>query len=320
MESALLGRTGIKVPRLCLGGWQASGWASSDERAFVETVRRALEIGLNFIDTAEAYGSGRSESLIGEAIAGRRAEAVLATKFDHRNSSPAGIRKALEDSLRRLGTDYVDLYQQHWPPTSPPLEETLGELSKLKSEGKIRAIGVSNWSELEWAEIRDPAQVDSLQPCYSLLWRSIEPNVLPLCKKHGIAVLPYSPLCQGLLSGRFREGGKAPADSRTRNVRFGADGFERVRTVLEALGEIAGAYGKTPAQVALRWLLDTPGVTAPVVGASRPEQLAENAGALGWRLEQADYERLSQLSWPLSRSLQPHDTLWGWHPRGGKRK
>ncbi len=204
MERTTLGRTGIEVSRLCIGCMQAWGWASSDDRRFVATVRHALDMGLNFLDTAPAYGGGHSEEPVSQAIAGRRDQMVIATKFNFDQSRPKDVRHSLEQSLRRLHTDYIDVFQQHWPSPDVPLADTIGVLECLKEEGKIRVIGVSNWMEPEWEELGDPSRVDSLQPCYNLLWRSIEANVLPLCRRYNIAVLPYSPLCQGVLARRFK--------------------------------------------------------------------------------------------------------------------
>jgi aryl-alcohol dehydrogenase-like predicted oxidoreductase len=275
-------------------------------------------MGLNFLDTAPAYGDGHSEALVSKAIAGRRDQVVIATKFNFDQSHPKDVRHSLEQSLRRLRTDYIDVFQQHWPPPDIPLAETIGELERLKRAGKIRAIGVSNWMEPEWEEIDDPSRVESLQPCHNLLWRSIETHVLPLCQQYNIAVLPYSPLCQGVLAGRFKRLGeipKVPGDPRQQNRRLQADIFPYVLEVVRVLEEVAAEYGKIPGQTALRWLLDQEGITSVIVGASSPVQVGENLGALGWRLEPIDWQRLSDVSWPLSTALKPWDTLWGWHPK-----
>jgi len=320
IERAVLGRTGIEVSRLCLGCWQAAGWSTCDDDQFVTTVRHALDLGINFLDTAQAYGAGHSEELVGKAIAGRRDQVVLATKLNTRCSRPDLLRKSLDEQLQRLGTDYVDLYQQHWPSPDVPLMDTLGELERLKEEGKIRAVGVSNWMEPEWAEIDDPGRVDVLQPCYSLLWRSVEKSVLALCREHGIAVIPYSPLCQGILAGKFRSLEDVPTerDPRQNNQLLTPEKFPRVLPILDALSEVAGRYGKSMAQTALRWLLDQEGVTAPIVGASRPEQVDRNLGAFGWQLAGEDRDRLAEVSWPLSAELKPHSSLWNYHPRGAE--
>jgi len=315
METTQLGRTGIRVSRLCMGCWQAAGWATSDDERFVRTIQHGLDLGLNFLDTAVGYGRGHSEELVGKAVAGRRDKVVIATKFSHPSSRPDGVRKACEEACRRMGTDYIDLFQQHWPPKDIPLADTIGALEKLKEEGKIRAIGVSNWMEPEWSEIDDPSRVDCLQPNHSLLWRSIEHSVLALCRKHNIAVITYSSICQGILAGRFMSLDDIPRDSRSHNRRLTAEEFPEVLKVLEALKGVASKYDKTMAQTALRWLLDQEGITAPIIGASRPEQVDQNLGALGWQLDPEDWQHLADVSRPLSRNLKPHDTLWNWHPR-----
>lgn len=315
METAVLGRTGFRIGRLCVGCMQASGFDSSDKGRFIATVQRGLDAGLNMLDTAPMYGDGYSEEVVGDAIAGRRDKVILSTKFMHREKGDA--RRSLEESLKRLKTDYVDLYQQHWPWPAPPLSDTLDELLELKREGKARAIGVSNWMEPEWEEAgARAAEVETLQPCHNLLWRSIERNVLPRCRKLNIAVIPYSSLCQGVLNGRFRRLEDLPSDwHRQNNVRLKPDVFPKVLETLDVLAKVAGKYGKTMGQTALRWLLDQDGIAAPIVGSSRPEQLEENLGALGWRLDRADWKLLSDASWPLSADLKPYDGLWGWHPK-----
>ncbi len=318
METTRLGKTDIVVPRLCVGSWQAAGWSSCDDDRFCRTLAHAIDRGLTFIDTAEGYGAGHSEQLVGKTVKGRRDQVVLATKFGPGSAAtPEKLREALERSLRNLQTDYVDLYQHHWPGKQPPLDETLAELQKLKQEGKIRAVGVSNYMEPEWDEVSDPSVIDCLQPNHSLLWRSIEPAVLPLCRQHGIAVIPYSPLCQGILAGKFHSLDELPQerDPRKSNRRLTPDQFPAVLKVVEAVERVAAKVGKTPAQVAIRWLLDQPGITAPIVGASRPEQVDQNLGALGWTLDRDDWQQLADISWPLSADLHPHDALWGWHPR-----
>ena len=318
MEKIVLGRTGLKVSRICFGGWQAAGWSSTSEDEFVRTLQHAIEKGINFIDTAEEYGKGRSEELIGQAIKGKRDKVVLATKFFYKNSAPAAIKQSLESSLKRLGTDYVDIYQQHWPPKIPALEDSIACMEELKAQGKIRAIGVSNWMEPEWQEFSNPARIQTLQPCYSLLWRSIEPKVLPLCREHNIGVLAYSPLCQGILSGRFKTRDQFPRDVRKANRLFKPSTYPMVLEVIAALEDLAKKYDKSPAQVALRWILDTPGVSAAIVGATKKSQVDENLRALNWSLESVDWGTLSAVSEALSSDLKPHDTLWDWHPRERK--
>jgi len=315
MEKTMLGRTGIEVSRICVGCWQGAGWETSDDERFVATVRHALDSGLNFLDSAVGYGNGHSEELVGQAIEGRREQVVVASKFRPNMSKPEDVRKELEESLGRMKTDYIDLWQQHWPPKSPPLADTIGELERLKEEGKIRAIGVSNWMEPEWEEIGDPSRVECLQPNHSLLWRSIENRVLDICKEHHVAIITYSSICQGILAGKFKDLERIPKDSRQNNRRLTPEDWPEVQKVLQVLEEIAAKYDKTMAQTAIRWLLDQEGITCAIVGASRPDQVDRNLGALGWKLEAEDWQRLADVSWPLSEGLQPYDTLWNWHPK-----
>jgi aryl-alcohol dehydrogenase-like predicted oxidoreductase len=296
------------VSRLCLGSLPPSGAGADYGAEFVRTVRFALDHGLNFLDTAPAYGDGYAEELVARAVAGRRRQVVIGTKFSHIDSHPERIRLSLEGSLRRLRTDYVDILYQHWPAPDVSPEDVIAEMERLKEEGKIRAIGVSNWMEPEWERLENPARVDCLQPCHSLLWRSVEPRILPLCRKERIAVLAYSPLCQGILAGRLHAQGL-----RAQNRRLRPEDVPSVRSVLAALESVAVKYRRTLAQAALRWLLDQPGVTAVIVGASRVEQLGENIGALGWGFDPRDWETLSEASRSLSTNLAPWDTLWGWH-------
>ncbi|MCB0311188.1 MAG: aldo/keto reductase [Bdellovibrionales bacterium] len=315
METIKLGKTEITVPRICQGTWQASGWSSSNDQNLVDCLRHGIEHGLNFIDTAEAYGNGHSEELVGQAISGIRDRVIIATKFSHTHSTPEKLHKSLEGSLKRLGTDYIDLYQQHWPAKHPALEDTLAELQKLKSAGKIRAIGVSNWMEPEWDEIRDASPVDCLQANYSLLWRPIERKVLPLCIENQIGLLAYSPLCQGLLTGRFRSISDVPHDVRQQNIYVKQDRFAEIVPLLDALDTIGKKYDRNAAQTAIRWLLDTSGLAVAITGATSHKQIEQNLGALDWKLADEDYDYLKKMSHAISIDLKPHDTLWGWHPR-----
>ena len=315
MDHLPLGKTKIHVSPLCIGTWQAHGWAGSDDGRIIQTIQRGLDLGLNFIDTAPGYGNGHSEQLVGKAVAGKRADVVIATKVGPTDSAPNAVRKSIEKSLRDLGTDYIDLLQHHWPPKKPPLDETIGEFVKLKDEGVIRAIGVSNYMEPEFEELTKLDVIDSLQPCYSLLWRTVEKNVIPICRANSISVLPYSPLCQGILAGKFHDRSAIPNDPRKRNRFLSEKLLPETLKVVDAVETIAKKYQRSPSQVALRWLLENDAVTAPIVGATTPEQLEDNVGALTFQLEAEDYQYLSQVSEQLGFAPGPHESLWNWHPR-----
>ncbi|RMD87987.1 MAG: aldo/keto reductase [Candidatus Dadabacteria bacterium] len=315
MDKITLGKTSIAIPPLCVGTWQASGWSKSDSKMLISIIHTALDSGINFVDTAEAYGDGYSEETVAKAIKGIRREVIIATKVFYTNAEPSRLRKSLEGSLRRLQTDYIDLYQYHWPSPSVPLDDTVGEMCRLKEEGKILAVGVSNWMEPEWEETTKADSIDSLQACYSLLWRNGEKSVFPMCAERKITILAYSPLCQGILANRFSSLKEVPNDPRKRNVFLQEERFEETLSFCRELKAIADQYGKSPAQAALNWLLCRDFPVVPIVGCTSIEQLKDNLGALDWELEKKDLDRLSELSEKFSIGLKPHDSLWNWHPR-----
>ena len=315
MKYKVLGSSDIEVSRICLGTWQAHGWESSDDARIEEVIHTAIDSGVNFIDTAPAYGNGHSERLVGKAISGKRDKVVLATKVSHNRCSPEKLRKSLEESLSHLQTDYIDLLQQHWPGKTPPLQETLLELEKLKEEGKIRAIGVSNWEEREWEEINDPSSIDSFQPCYSLLWRRIEESILPLCKENNIGVIAYSPLCQGLLTGRFRTKVSLPKDPRKNNVLTKDNIFPKVIEFLDTMQEIADKNNRTLADIALQWVLQQEGITSAIVGCSKKEQLEAACISVESELPAEDLQSLSEAGKIFIELTRSFDSLWNWHPR-----
>jgi aryl-alcohol dehydrogenase-like predicted oxidoreductase len=320
MEFRPLGRTGIRVSALCLGTMTFGNEA--DEATSINLVDRYRDAGGNFIDTADIYSVGVSEEIVGKALAGgKRDQVVLATKgrmslTDDVNDGGAGRRhltRAVEASLRRLGTDWIDLYQIHWPDPLVPLEETLATLDDLVRAGKIRHGGVSNFLGSHLQRCADLSQrygwapIASLQPQYSLLSREIELEILPWCAEHGLAVLPWSPLAGGVLSGKYRAGAEPDPDTRlgapTPQVSRPLD--EHNRQVIDAVIEIANELGRTPSQVALNWLLQRPGVTSPIIGARNVAQLEDNLQGEGWQLDPAHVDSLVRKSrTPLP---YPHD-------------
>lgn len=304
MEYRRLGRTGLKVSELCLGTMTFGGQA--DEETSGRIIHRALDAGVNFIDTADIYPmggtvetAGRTEEIVGRALRGRRDGVVLATKVrgatgpgpNDQGLSRRHIMQAVEASLRRLGTDYIDLYQVHWPDVETPLEETLRALDDLVRQGKVRYVGCSNfeaWRLCKALWISDKyglARFDSLQPRYNLLDRRVEREHLALCQEEGLGVIPYSPLGGGLLTGKYRPGQEPPPGTRGAvSARFGRWLTEGNLRAVAAVQELAQARGVTAAQFALAWLLSRPAVTAPIIGVTREEQLDELLGAVGLRL------------------------------------
>ncbi|MGE0384334.1 MAG: aldo/keto reductase [Gammaproteobacteria bacterium] len=317
MELRWFGRAGIRVSELCLGAMTFG--RECDEAQSHALLDCFIEAGGNFIDTANAYATGVSESFIGRYLAahpGLRNRLVIATKFrrpmsqdpNDLGNSRRHIRIAVEDSLRRLGSDWIDLYQSHAWDERTPLEETLSTLDALVREGKVRYVGVSNFAGWHIAKALGLAQLHhwepfvSVQPEYSLLERGAEREILPLCASEGLAAIPWSPLAGGLLTGKYVDG--APPATGTR----GADSTPqaaivhhharnpRLVSTLEAVRAVAAETGRGAAQVALNWVLHRPAVTAPIVGARTVAQLRDNIGATGWRLAPEQMQRLTQAS------------------------
>jgi len=292
---------GIDTPvsRIGLGTWAIGGWmwGGTDEARSIETIRGAVRGGINLIDTAPVYGFGRSEEIVGKALEGIRDQAVIATKVAlewpneevRRNASAARIRQEVEDSLRRLRTDRIDLYQVHWPDPQVAHEETAGELERLRQEGKILAIGVSNYSPEQLEAFRQFANLSTVQPPYNLFERAIEADVLPYAQRHGLVVLAYGALCRGLLSGRMNAETKFEGDDlRQGDPKFQAPRFAQYLAAVEALTAFARErHGKSVLALAVRWILDQ-GPTIALWGARKPEQLQGLDEAFGWRLSAED--------------------------------
>jgi aryl-alcohol dehydrogenase-like predicted oxidoreductase len=279
-----------------------------DAARTAEVVHAALDAGITFFDTAELYGEGRSEEFLGRALAGRRDEAVIATKFGYhkghpeRGGQPENVRRAVDDSLRRLGTDRIDLYQLHSPDPSVPVADTLGALDELVRAGKVREIGCSNFSveqlrEAGTAAAPGRARFASVQNEYSLLHRDPERGVLAECERQGMAFLPYYPLASGLLTGKYRRGAALPEGTRiTAGGRYATLLTEENLDVVERLAGWAEARGRTLLELAFAWLLAHRRVASVIAGASSPEQVRANAAAAAWRLtpeERAEVDALA---------------------------
>ena len=320
MEHRRLGGSEVRVSIITLGTWAIGGfmWGGTDERLAIEAIQRSIDLGVTAIDTAPIYGFGLSESIVGRAIAGRRERVTLLTKFGLSWGDP-GERKhwespgtdgkpvkvfndarkqtvirECEESLRRLGTDRIDLYQQHWPDPQTPFEETLAAFETLLRDGKIRAAGVSNFPVELLDSARRRMPIASVQPPYSMLKRGIERDLVPYCIEHGIAILAYSPLERGLLTGKVTPGRVfTPTDHRARLPFYGRENREKVNAFLARIRPIAEAHAATLAQVVIQWTLHRPGITAVLVGARNPGQAEENAGAAALRLTGEEITRIT---------------------------
>lgn len=306
VETIRIPGIGQPVSRIGLGTWAIGGWmwgGAHDDDAMA-TIRKAVESGINLIDTAPVYGFGHSEELVGKALAGLRDRVVLATKValdwddsgPFRNASAARIRREIEDSLRRLRTDRIDLYQVHWPDPQVPQEETARELERLRSEGKILAIGVSNYPPAQMDEFRAFAPLASVQPPYNLFERAIDADVLPYARRHGLVLLAYGALCRGLLSGRMTAERTFEGDDlRKADPKFQPPRFAQYLSAAEALAELARErYGKSLLALAIRWILDR-GPTIALWGARRPEQLQGIDEAFGWSLDAEAMRRIDAI-------------------------
>jgi aryl-alcohol dehydrogenase-like predicted oxidoreductase len=299
MEQIAIGNTGLKSSRIGLGTWAIGGWmwGGTDEAQAIATIRSAVDRGVTLIDTAPVYGFGRSEEVVGKALAegGLRDKAQIATKVGlgwkgseiYRDSRRARIRRELEDSLRRLRTDVIDLYQVHWPDLETPIEETAHALDELRRQGKIRAVGVSNYSPPEMDSFRAVATLDAVQPPYNLFEREIEADVLPYAKRTGLAVLSYGALCRGLLTGKITASTSFTGDDlRKVDPKFRGSRLTQYLAAVSELEALARKrFGKSVLALAVRWVLDQ-GPTIALWGARRPDQLDPVAGIAGWQIEE----------------------------------
>ena len=302
MQYTQLAKRGPRVSRIAFGNWSAGGdWGRVDRDAAIAATREALDLGINLFDTAHAYGFGAAEQLLGEAlqpeIRSARESLVIATKGGLRNeggltvrdSSPVGLRRDLEASLRALGTDYVDIYQVHWPDPATPIETTAETLDEFVREGLVRSVGVSNYDARQMTTFQRVRPIDTLQPPYHLFRRAIEATILPFAREHGIGVLVYGPLAHGLLSGRMTEDTTFAADDwRSKSDLFVGETFRRNLAVVRDLSQFAARRNATVAQLAIAWTLANPGVDVAIVGARSPEQIRQTAPGADLRLSPED--------------------------------
>jgi aryl-alcohol dehydrogenase-like predicted oxidoreductase len=301
MKYAPLGKTGMEVSKITFGCWEMGGtmWEFTDDDNNVRAVRKALEMGINSFDSAEGYGKdGHSEEVLGKALGDKRKDVVLATKVSPKNLKPQDIRNAVTNSLRRLGTDYIDLYYIHWPNPEIPLEDTMGEMQKLKQEGLIRAIGASNFTLPLLKTASAICRIEAVQPEYSLLHRGIEPEILPWCIENDVAVMGYSSIAKGILTGMFHLGGVKISDEDFRRPRrlFKDDHMEKELPLINAMKAMADAKGIEMAQLAIAWLMHKEGLTSAIVGTQKEKHLLANISALDVALTAEEVAALDKIS------------------------
>lgn len=329
MDYRALGRTGVKVSPLCLGTMMFGPWGNQDVDDSIRIIHAALDAGINFVDTADVYSAGVSEEITGKALAGRRDDVFLATKFfmpmdddlNHRGGSRRWIIREVENSLRRLGTDYIDLYQVHRPSPDTDIEETLGALSDLVHQGKVRYIGSSSFSgsqivEAQWAaRDRHLERFVTEQPPYSILVRGIEEDVLPTTQRHGMGALTYSPLSGGWLSGKWRkDAASAPTSSARPSARFdmSSPANQRKLDIVEELALLAEANDMTLIEMSIAFAITHPGVTSAIVGPRTMEQLESYLPAAEITLSTEILDRIDELVAP-GVTVNPDDNSYGAH-------
>lgn len=319
MQLRQLGRTEILVSPVIMGTWQAGKamWTGIDDNETRRAMRAALDAGINTFDTAEVYGNGHSERIIADALSDVRDQVVIASKVFSNHLKYDQVIAACNRSLKNLKSDYIDLYQIHWPPGTfghpkVPLEETMRALNDLKEQGKIRAIGVSNFNRAQMEDAAQYGAVESLQPPYSLFWRNLEKEEAPYCVEKGMSIWAYSPMAQGLLTGKFGPDHQfAKGDHRAGHRLFQPDNFERVQQALAELRPIAKKYDATLGQLALAWVIAQPNCFA-IAGARNAEQATQNAAAGTIQIEKADLEDMDRIGRTVTDHLDDNPVQWQW--------
>ncbi len=319
MEKRRLGTSDVQITPILMGTWQAGKkmWVGIEDADSIKAIRAAFEAGITTIDTAEVYGEGHSEQIVAEALSDVRDRVEYATKVFANHLKYDLVIEACDRSLKNLKTDYIDLYQIHWPSGSfnsenVPIEETMSALNHLKEQGKIRAIGVSNFSRAQLEEAAKFGRVDSLQPPYSLFWRQVEKDAMPYCMENNISIVAYSPLAQGLLTGKFAADHKFdPQDNRAKNKLFQGENYQRAQQALDKLRPIADRHNCTLAQLALAWLIAQPQSQA-IAGARHSEQATANAKAAEVKLSDSELQEIDAIGRIVTDHLDDNSVMWNW--------
>ena len=317
MRYHYLGNSGLKISPIIMGTFQAGKekWVGIDDSQTCQAIRAAFDVGVTTFDSAEAYGKGHSERILGAALSDVRDQVILATKVSPNRLGYDQVLNACHGSLNRLQTDYIDLYQIHWPSGSfggrvVPIEETMAAMVKLKEQGKIRAIGVSNFSQTQVEEASRFGPVDSLQPPYSLFWRHVEKDAMSFCIDHNISILAYSPMAQGLLTGKFGPNHEfQKGDHRSKNKLFQPDNYKRVQQALDELRPIADELGIKLGQLALAWVISHPGVCA-IAGARNADQATVNAQAAEISLSASTLIQMDEIGRQVTEHLKQDPVMW----------
>lgn len=318
-----LGRSGIQVSAISIGCWPIVGdaiWGPQDENEAITALRAAVDHGVNFFDSAEAYGNGYSEELLGRALHDQRHKVIIASKVAQSHLAPADLRAACETSLKRLQSDYIDVYYIHWPSRSVPLADTIGEMKRLLDEGKIRMIGCSNFGKDDLPQALEHMRIDVNELPYNLLWRSIEYDIAPLCEQHNVSITAYMPLMQGLLTGKFRTADDVPSmRARTRHFlperseqsRHGEPGAEaETFAAIAEIERISKQAGVSLAHIAMAWLLHKSNVASVIVGVRNARQVQENVAAVAVKLSPDIMRALDAATEPLKIKMGRNADMW----------
>lgn len=319
MELRPLGTSEIKISPIIMGTWQTGKtmWTDIDDNESQKAIQTAFDNGITTFDTAEVYGNGHSERILGKALKSIRREAVIASKVFSNHLKYNQVIGACERSLKNLCTDYIDLYQIHWPPGSfghvaVPMEEVFKALNELKKQGKVRSIGVSNFNRQQLEEAAQHGEIDSLQPPYSLFWRHSVVETAPYCRDNDISILAYSSMAQGLLTGKFGPDHQFKrGDHRSSNRLFNKDNYERVQNALSDLKPIAQEKGISLGQLALAWVISQP-QTFAIAGARNSEQVQQNAAATQVQLSEDDLSKMDEIGRSVTDHLDDDPILWKW--------
>ncbi len=318
METRSLGTSDIQITPIIMGTWQAGKamWTGIEDKDTIQAIRTAFEAGITTVDTAEIYGEGHSEQIVAQALSDVRDQVVYATKVFANHLKYNQVIEACDRSLKNLNTDYIDLYQIHWPSGFKnteivPIEETMSALNHLKQQGKIRVIGVSNFSRTQLEEAAQYGRIDSLQPPYSLFWRKVENDAMPYCIENNISILAYSPLAQGLLTGKFGPDHQfEEGDHRAKNKLFyKKDNYKRVQQALEKLRPIAEQKQCSLAQLAIAWLIAQPQAHA-IVGARHQTQVKQNAQAATVQLSKDELAEIDRIGQIVTQHLDDSTIMW----------
>jgi myo-inositol catabolism protein IolS len=317
MQTRQLGNSDLQITPILMGTWQAGKrmWTGIEDSESIAAIQGAVDAGITTIDTAEVYGEGHSEQIVGKAVGKRRDRVVYASKVFPTHLKHNQVIEACDRSLQNLNTDYIDLYQIHWPAGTwnselVPISETMGALNQLKEQGKIRAIGVSNFNKDQLAEAQQYGRIDSLQPPYSLFWRQVEAELMPYCVEHNISILAYSSLAQGFLTGKFGPDHQfEEGDHRAKNKLYKPENYKRVQKALDELRPIAEAKNCTLAQLSLAWVIAQPQANA-IAGARNSSQAEANAKAAEVTLTDDDLAKMDAISHQVVDRLDENPVLW----------